>query len=181
MEGQGISPGQVSGQVFIFDGRAGAKAGRLSEREIGVEMDRLRGALGPARRPMASGDLKQVEEWVAQDLRKDTNAASAYRIGVLAWQSGRIGDAHGWITKAAAMDAENLEILWALGVLHVLPDQDLKTGEAGALKTMSLRDRLAKAKESMDRFVKLSKPSWWLLKAQDHLRKINELQGQMAR
>lgn len=137
------------------------------------------------RAPMIPRDLRAVRPadriTKAQDLRKDASAAGAYRIGVLAWQSGRLGDAHGWFTKAAALDPESLEILWALGVLHVLPDQDLKTGEAGALKAISLRDRLAKAKESLDKFVKLGKPSWWLLKAQDHLRKINELQGQMAR
>ncbi|GEM_PF-5249656 len=137
------------------------------------------------RAPMVPRDLRAVRPadrvTRAQDLRKETNAANAYRIGVLAWQSGRIGDAYGWFTKAATLDPESLETLWAMGVLHVLPDQDLKTGEAGALKAISLRERLAKAKESMDRFVKLSKPSWWLLKAQDHLRKINELQAQMTR
>lgn len=142
--------------------------------------------IAPDRRaPMIPRDLRAVRPAdriaKAQELRKNLNAANAYRIGVLAWQSGRIGDAHGWISKAASMDAENLEILWGMGVLHLLPDQDLKTGDAGALKSMSPRERLAKAKEAMERFVKLSKPSWWLLKAQDHLRKINDLQAQMAR
>ncbi len=137
------------------------------------------------RAPMIPRDLRGIRPadriTKAQDLRKDLNAANAYKIGVLAWQSGRVGDAHGWFVKAGTMDAESLEILWAIGVLHSLPDQDLKTGDSGALKTMSLRDRLAKAKEALDKFVKLSKPSWWLLKAQDHLRRINEQQGQMAR
>lgn len=137
------------------------------------------------RAPMIPRDLRGVRPadriTKAQELRKDLNGANAYKIGVLAWQSGRVGDAHGWFVKAGTMDTESLEILWALGVLHSLPDQDLKSGDSGALKTMSLRERLGKAKEAFDKFVKLSKPSWWLLKAQDHLRKINEQQSQMAR